>query len=99
MKNYIEYETPEVLVVECEVENGFAMSSQSFRYGDPEEDPEGEWWILSKKIFFIDKRATSKEVALCLFRLIIKARIYYITPWAIMALATFMKPATLAPFT
>ena len=43
MKNYIEYETPEVLVVECEVENGFAMSSPSFRYGDPEEDPEGEY--------------------------------------------------------
>lgn len=44
MKNYIEYETPEVLVVECEVENGFAMSSPpSFRHGDPEEDPEGEW--------------------------------------------------------
>jgi|GEM_PF-5136392 len=40
MKNYIEYETPEVLVVECEVENGFAMS---MRYGEPEEDPEGEW--------------------------------------------------------
>lgn len=39
MKNYIEYETPEVLVLECEVENGFAMS---FPYGDPEEDPEGD---------------------------------------------------------
>jgi hypothetical protein len=30
-------------VLECEVENGFAMSSPSFRYGDPEEDPEGEY--------------------------------------------------------
>ena len=42
MKNYIEYETPEVLVLECEVENGFAMS---FPFGDPEEDPEGEYWV------------------------------------------------------